>query len=109
VGREIWFLIRIRPRPSRICSDRPRLEGRLVFYLAGGHYTDFESRDLVSTDVAKHALRRWLDANEFPGEGPPGGEWSRSKDECAAEDTEAGGTSWSRSLAGRAVTACLAG
>jgi hypothetical protein len=71
VGRDVWFLIRIQPPPSRICSDHPRLDGRLVFYLGGGHYTDFEGRDLVSADAAKHALRRWLDANEFPGEGPP--------------------------------------
>lgn len=74
VGRDVWFLIRIRPDPSKIVSDDPPLTGRLVFYLGGGHYTDFESRDLVSADAAKRALRRWLDANELPADGSPAAE-----------------------------------
>jgi hypothetical protein len=69
VGRDVWFLIQLAPRPMRVCSDHPPVKGRLVFYLAGGHYTDFEGRDLVSADVAKQTLRRWLDSNEFPDDG----------------------------------------
>jgi hypothetical protein len=69
VGRDVWFLIRIQPRPSRVCSDHPPLQGLLVFYLDGGHYTDFEGHDLVSAGVAKQTLRRWLESNAFAEDG----------------------------------------
>jgi hypothetical protein len=36
-----------------------------------GHYTDLDARDLVSANVAKQALRRWLDLNDFPADGHP--------------------------------------
>src|SRR5580704_2165632 len=40
VGRDVWFLFRLAPAPRKCLSDRPPMDGRLVFYLAGGHYSE---------------------------------------------------------------------
>jgi hypothetical protein len=66
VGHGIWLLIRLKPKPTLIYSDSPTLTGRLVFYLDGGHYTDFEANDLVTKEAAIGVLRGWLESNNFP-------------------------------------------
>lgn len=66
VGRDVWFLVRLKPQPTKIYSDSPELSGRLAFYIAGGHYTDFDSRHLTSREEALRILRRWLDEGTFP-------------------------------------------
>jgi hypothetical protein len=74
VGRDVWFLIRTEPKPSTCFSDNPPVEGYLVFYLDGGHYTDLASRDLVSRAAAIETLRRWLETDEFPPRRRPAAE-----------------------------------
>jgi hypothetical protein len=73
VGREAWFLFRLEPKPSICFSDNPPLDGYLVFYLDGGHYTDLASHDLASRAAAVETLRRWLETNEFPPRRRPPG------------------------------------
>jgi hypothetical protein len=66
VGRDIWFLCRCRPKPTRGFSDNPQMVGWLVFYLDGWHYTSLDSLSLVPRDACISALKRWLEQNEFP-------------------------------------------
>ena len=68
VGLGIWLFIRLKPKPTAIYSDAPKVTGRLVFYLDGGHYTDFDAADLVTKEAAIRALRDWLESNNFPAD-----------------------------------------
>lgn len=65
-GRDVWFLFRHKPSPSRCYSDHPRIEGTRVFYLDGGHHTELEADMLVSRDECLRVLRGWLDGGAFP-------------------------------------------
>ena len=65
VGRDIWFLFRHEPKPSRCISDNPPVKGSLVFYLDGWHYTELEQDSLVSKGACMAALRQWLDSGNL--------------------------------------------
>jgi hypothetical protein len=65
-GRDVWFLFRHEPLPSRCYSDRPPIEGTRVFYLDGGHHTELGADMLVSRDECLRVLREWLDTGVFP-------------------------------------------
>jgi hypothetical protein len=66
VGRRVWLLARIEPKPVLFHSDHPELDGTLVFYLDGWHHTEMESDMLVSRGACLAALRVWLDSGQFP-------------------------------------------
>lgn len=66
VGRDVWFLLRHVPRPSRCYSDRPPLDGCLGFWLDGWHHTELGREMLVSRTACLESLRRWLETGEFP-------------------------------------------
>ena len=68
VGLDVRFLIRLIPAPRKWLSDRPTTKTNLVFYLDGGHYTELQSRQLVSRETAVKVLGGWLELNEFPVE-----------------------------------------
>ena len=66
VGRKVWFLHRHEPVPSRTLSDYPEMDGNLVFYLDGWHWTELDRTQLASREACLFALREWLDENRFP-------------------------------------------
>lgn len=65
-GRDVWFLFRHEPRPSRCHSDSPPIKGTRVFYLDGGHHTELGRDSLVSREECMRTLREWLDSGAFP-------------------------------------------
>ena len=65
-GRDVWFLCRFKPSPTRCFSDCPLIEGMRVFNLDGGHYTELDAKMLVSEEECLRALRNWLDTGTFP-------------------------------------------
>lgn len=67
-GRDVWFLFRHEPSPSRCYSDHPPIEGTRVFYLDGGHHTELGADMLVSRDECLQVIRCWLDKDAFPDE-----------------------------------------
>jgi len=66
VGREVWFLMRLVPKPSKWYSDAPMLDGHLAFWLNGWHHTELDREALVSRTACLEALRQWLETGEFP-------------------------------------------
>jgi hypothetical protein len=66
VGRKVWALFRVEPRPTLRFSDSPELAGTLVFYLDGWHHTELESEMLVSRGACLRALEEWLETDRFP-------------------------------------------
>jgi hypothetical protein len=66
VGRKVWLLLRIVPRPTLCFSDHPEIDGSLVFYLDGWHHTELESEMLVSREACLRALHDWLETDCFP-------------------------------------------
>lgn len=67
IGRDLWFLMRFQPKPSRCFSDQSDSAGPLAFFLDGWHYTPLSGHMLVSRQACLTALRRWLNTDEFPG------------------------------------------
>ena len=67
VGRKVWALFRVEPRPTLRFSDSPELAGSLVFYLDGWHHTELEGEMLVSRQACLRALEEWLETGRFPG------------------------------------------
>jgi hypothetical protein len=65
-GRDVWFLFRHEPPPSRCHSDRPPIQGTRVFYPDGGRHTELGAHMLVSREECLRALREWLDTGAFP-------------------------------------------
>jgi hypothetical protein len=65
-GRDVWFLIRHSPEPTRCYSDYPPLEGHLSFWLDGWHHTVLGRPMLVSRVALFEALQQWLESGEFP-------------------------------------------
>jgi hypothetical protein len=66
VGRKVWFLHRHEPKPSRTLSDNPEVNGYLVFYLDGWHWTELDRTQLASREACLSTLRDWLEENRFP-------------------------------------------
>jgi hypothetical protein len=65
-GRDVWFLLRSSPEPTRCYSDNPPLEGDLSFWLGGWHHTELGRHMLVSRVALFEALQQWLESGEFP-------------------------------------------
>lgn len=60
------LMMRKAPKPFTWYRNGPDSDDILVFYIDGGHYTEFSLRELASRDSGLEKLERWLNAGEFP-------------------------------------------
>ncbi len=66
VGRKIWFLFQLEPETRKCLTDNPAMNGSLVFYLYGWHYTELERDSLISKESCLVALRQWFEEGRLP-------------------------------------------
>lgn len=60
------LMMRKEPKPFTWYRNGPDSDDTLVFYIDGGHHTEFSLRELASRDSGLEKLERWLNTGEFP-------------------------------------------
>jgi len=60
------LMMRKEPEPFTWYRNGPDSDDILVFYIDGGHHTEFSLRELATRDHGLEKLERWIDSGEFP-------------------------------------------
>jgi hypothetical protein len=66
LGRKFCLLIRLVPKPTKICRSNVQNDDTLVFFVDGWHHTEMSISELVPRDLCLSYLRDWLDYDTFP-------------------------------------------
>lgn len=69
LGKEYVLLMRKEPKPLIWYKNGPKCDGFLIFYIDGGHHTQFELHELATRDDGLKKLEQWLNTGEFPQSG----------------------------------------
>lgn len=69
LGSKFGLLMQFSPGPLVVFQNGPDSDETLVFFIDGGHHTEYSLRELAFVDDCKKCLAEWLESGKFPRSG----------------------------------------